>query len=59
MNAKCSLGVWVLLEFGVKESWIRLATIGLQMDLERYGYLTEFSKFAMLKYEYFENFVKI
>jgi F-box interacting protein len=34
MNAKCSLEVWVLLEFGVKESWTRLTTIELPMGLE-------------------------
>jgi hypothetical protein len=34
-NPKCDLEIWVLLEFGVKESWTRLATIGLSMDLER------------------------
>jgi len=59
MNAKCSLGVWVLLEFGVKESWTRLTTIGLPMDLEMYGYLTEFPKFVMLKHGYFGNFDRI
>jgi hypothetical protein len=31
----------------------------LPMDLERFGYLTEFSKFAMLEHEYFENFNRI
>ncbi|XP_059434660.1 F-box protein At3g07870-like [Corylus avellana] len=35
MNAKCDLEIWVLLEFGVKESWTRLSKIGLSMDLER------------------------
>ncbi|XP_059461149.1 F-box protein CPR1-like [Corylus avellana] len=34
MHAKCSLEIWVLLEFGVKESWTRLTTIGLPMGLE-------------------------
>jgi hypothetical protein len=33
---KCSdLEIWVLLEFGVKESWTRLTTIGLSIDFER------------------------
>ncbi|XP_059455617.1 F-box protein At3g07870-like [Corylus avellana] len=35
MNATRSLEIWVLLEFGVKESWTILTTIGLPMDLER------------------------
>ena len=35
---KCDLEIWVLLEFGVKESWTRLATIGLSMDLEWPGF---------------------
>lgn len=35
MNAKCCLEIWVLFEFGVKESWTRVTTIGLPMDLER------------------------
>ena len=36
MNPKCSdLEIWVLLEFGVKESWTRLTTIGLSIDFER------------------------
>jgi hypothetical protein len=34
-NANCSLEIWVLLEFGVTESWTRLTTIGLSLDLER------------------------
>ncbi|GLT52896.1 hypothetical protein SLA2020_262050 [Shorea laevis] len=29
------LEIWVLLEFGVQESWTRVTTIGLPMDLKR------------------------
>jgi hypothetical protein len=32
---KMSLEIWVLLEFGVKESWIRFVRIEHPMDLER------------------------
>jgi hypothetical protein len=36
MNPKCfDLDIWVLLEFGVKELWTRLTTIGLSIDLKR------------------------
>jgi hypothetical protein len=36
MNPKCpDLDIWVLLEFGVKESWTRLTTIGISIDLKR------------------------
>jgi hypothetical protein len=35
MNTKCWLDIWVLLEFGVEDSWTRLTTLGLPMDLER------------------------
>ncbi|XP_059458064.1 F-box protein At3g07870-like [Corylus avellana] len=34
-NIKMSLEIWVLLEFGVKESWIRFVSIEPPMDLER------------------------
>ena len=35
MNATRPLEIWVLLEFGVEESWTILTTIGLPMDLGR------------------------
>jgi len=35
MQNVINLEIWVLLEFGVKESWTRLSTVGLSMDLER------------------------
>jgi hypothetical protein len=59
MNAKSSFKIWVLLEFGVKESWTKVTTTGLPMDLERYEYLTEFPEFAMFKHGYSRNFDKI
>jgi F-box interacting protein len=34
-NIKMSLEIWVLLEFGVKESWIRFVRIEHPVDLER------------------------